>query len=157
MYSCTTLFNHSTRQTIQKNDKSNIEKVQFYTDRTILLEYKSKTQDDDIKNGKVEIKEGYYYYFIEIPKKTQCVAEHLNNSQISLKFEEGNNRLIFGWNKSDNLYYLNGKTKKGKYYVEYEGKDFLITEGLGTKLLIKKNNDIKSETEKRKVSGVKVN
>jgi len=83
-----------------------------------LLEYKSKTQEDEIKNGKLEIKEAYYYYYyyyIEIPKKIPGKASHLSSKQLLVKFEDGSSGLIFGWDKASNLYYLNGKTKKGSF------------------------------------------
>lgn len=62
-----------------------------------MLEYKSKTQEDEIKNGKLEIKEGYYYYYyIEIPKKIPGKASHLSSKQLLVKFEDGSSGLIFG-------------------------------------------------------------
>jgi len=159
MMSCKTLFTHSMRTSIQSTDKKRIEKVQFYNDRDIEIEYKSTKASEDIKGGKVIFKAGYYYYNIRFPKHTNAVAEQHDNERLRLHFDEGSDKyLIFGDNKSDNdeYYQLYGFKEADGFYVDFEGKRFKVISGSNALLKIKKNYKEVRQVKKRKVKGVKV-
>lgn len=159
MMSCKTLFTSSMRTSIQSKDKKRIEKVQFYNDRDIVIEYKSTEGSEDIKGGKVVFKAGYYYYSIKFPKHTKAVAEHYDNERLKLHFDEGNDKyLIFGDSKSDSdeYYQLYGFDEDDGFYVDFEGKRFKVVSGSKALLKIKKNYKEVRQVKKRKVPGVEV-
>lgn len=151
-------FYQSTRERVQSTNNKNIESVQFFNDTEFTIVYKSASQDESISDGKVEFKDGYYYYYITFPKKTPAVAKHLDENRLRVYFEQGK-YLTFG--KYDNgKYGLYGETREDdsgtkRFYVNYEGKDF---QPIGSPyLIIKKNIDVDVKEDKRKAKGVKVN
>jgi hypothetical protein len=159
LMSCKTLFTSSMRASIQRTDKKRIEKVQFYNDRNIEIEYKSTKASEDIQGGKVVFKAGYYYYSVKIPKHTKAVAEQYDNERLKVHFDEGaDNYLLFGDNNSDNddYYQLYGYKEADGFYVDFEGKRFKVITGGQALLKIKKNYKEDREVKKRKVKGVKV-
>ena len=152
-----TYFTQSVKARVQRTSDANIEKVQFYNDKRIVLEYKTTARKDEVKGGKVTFKEGVYHYYIEIPENTHAVAKHVDETKMRVFFEDGEDRsLIFGTINGKEYYQLFGLYKNKKFTVEFEGRTFEIIEGSDAKLLIKKNLKIERETKVRKVKGVKV-
>ena len=153
------IFTNSMRERIQSENENDIEKVQFFNDEKIVLVYQTISRDKSIKGGSVKFKNGEYYYYIKIPKNTPAIAKHLDNERLKVYFENGKNSyLIFGDNyKDDDEYYqLYGNRKGVVLYVDFEGKSFKVTEGIHSKLIIKKNIDSNVKADKRKVRGVKI-
>lgn len=158
--SCKVYFNEATRQRIQANNTSDIERVQFYNDREIEIVYKTTSTDESISGGKVKFQDGYYYYTIKFPKKTPAIAEHLDSGRIKVFFESGEDRyLVFGKSDEDSptsLYQLYGNSRDDGFYVNFEGKSMKVVRGSTAYLMMKKNVDVNVEEEKRRVKGVKV-
>ncbi len=158
MFSCSTPKSYFTTP-LRKKLETNINKIQFYNDIEIVLEYKTSVKNEQIKSGKVEFKEGYYYYYITIPKETFAVAKSLDKERLMVYFETGNDRfLVFGDNVKDNddFYQLYGSTTGNAFYVVFEGKNFKVIKGANAKLQIKKNLKVNVNTDERKVKGVKI-
>jgi hypothetical protein len=158
--SCKVYLNEGTRQRIQTNGTEKIEEVQFYNDREIKLVYKTVSTDEKISGGKVKLKDGYYYYYITIPKKTPALAEHLNERQIKVYFEQGVDRfLVFECFDRSNMgayYQLSGKKTNDGFYVTFEGKSMKVIEGASALLLMRKNVNVKVKKESRTVKGMKL-
>ena len=129
--------------------------MQFYNDREIIIEYRTTSKDEIVKGGKVNFKEGYYYYQIKFPKKTPAVAKNLDKDRLKVYFESGEDRyLVFG--AEDKFYTLLGNKKGNGFFVNFEGKDFKVIEGANAMLMIKKSDNVVVDVDKRKVKGVKV-
>lgn len=156
---CKTLFTETIRNTIQTTDVNRIERVQFYNDRDIEIEYKTSSATDIIVGGKVKFIAGYYYYTIKFPKHTKAMAKHLDNNRLKVYFESGADRyLVFGDNTddSDPYYQLYGFYDGGSFKVNFESKEFTVTKGSEALLKIKKKYKESSKKKTRKVKGVKV-
>lgn len=157
--SCKVHFTESTRLRIESSKDLTINQVQFYNDAPIRLVYKSSSMNDKINRGKVEFKNGYYYYHIRIPKHTKAVAKVDQAHLMQIFFEEGDDTfLTFKNDKNQNgeLYQLNASETDSGLYVSYGGKSMKIVEGEGAFLEIKKSLKNVHEKKKRKLKGVKI-
>lgn len=149
-------FLHPTRVRIQNENRKNIEKVQFYIDRHITLVHKSVEKNEDITGGKIEFRDGYYFYYIQFPKKTPCLAEELDAERLKIYFEKGNNRYLVFVRMPDSEYQLAGNRKGRGLYVNFEGKEFKVESGADARLQINKSDEADSKYDSRTVKGLKV-
>ena len=74
------LFTQAYRNRVTSKKQLNVERLQYYNDRNIELVYRSSSAHESISGGKVEFKNGYYIYTIEIKKNTPCVVKWYNNN-----------------------------------------------------------------------------
>ena len=151
------LFTQSYRERISGSARLNIEKIQYYNDRDIRLVYVSKIADETISGGKVEFKDGYYIYTIEIKRGTPCIgkASSMNSRSLKVYFEQ-DNYLMFRNFRGDPHYQLAGERRDGVFQVKYEGKWFTTEEGGGARLLFVKNRTFEREEQRRRAKGLKV-
>lgn len=149
------LFTQPHRQRIAKSARMDVERIQYYNDRDIRLVYRSKFEDETITGGRVEFKDGYYVYTIDIKKMTPCVGKKVNERTLEIYFEEGN-FLVFK-NFNDNPYYLlSGKRHDGVFLVRYEGKWFRPEEGSNARLLFVQDRVLERKENYRRAKGVLV-
>lgn len=155
-------FTQSMRERVQRTNKKNIEKVQFFNDKKIVLVRKTTSEDEDITGGEVKFKDGFYYYYVTFPKKTPAIAKEYEqyldkeNKYLKVYFEsEANSYLPFG-KYNDEQYGIYGIQKNDGLYMDFEGKKFKMIEGKGVRLILNRNIDIDIKEKKRKVKGVRV-
>lgn len=160
------VFTQTMRSRVEDKNTSDLERLQFYNDKRIVLVYTTSTKDNSIKAGKIEFVDGIYRYYVEIPRLTPCIAEPYNKNVLKVFFEAGQDHYLLFEEKKDVEEGMH-KSYKGRYqlaiskqddgiYVRFEGKKFRLVEGEGTVLLIDKNFRFEDDTERRKLKGVRV-
>jgi hypothetical protein len=155
--SCKTHFTHTTRERLNKRGADTVEKLQYFNDRTIrLLNVSAEPPQDRIKGGKVEFKDGIYYYRVNFPKRTPAIAKNLEPKALKVYFERGTDRYLIFRNFNGDFYQLGGERKGDAFYVSFEGKEFKVEEGGSALLEIQKRHDIKEDSKRRTVSGVRI-
>jgi len=108
--SCKVTFTERIRQQAE-NKKLDISKIQFYNSDKIVLRRTLSSNEMSVTSGKVKLENGQYTEIIKIKKNTRgkCVSRTDNN--LSISFEDGQNKsLIFSNkinNQSKNHYELN--------------------------------------------------
>jgi hypothetical protein len=157
--SCKIHFTESTRVRLEKSENLTMDQVQFYNDQPIRLIYKSTSQNDQIKSGKVKFINGYYHYQIDIPKNTKAVAKQIDENQLNMQFEDGDQKtFVFKNNLNQNweLYQLDVQKTKDGEYVEYDGKKMQIVHGSQSVLKIKKSLKNANDKDRRRLKGLSV-
>lgn len=149
------LFTQPHRERITSSPRMDVEKVQYYNDRDIRLVYKSKFGNETVSGGKVEFRDGYYIYTIEIKRMTPCVGKTHNANSMKIFFEEGN-YLMFRNFGDDPYYQLAGQKRSGTFLVRYENKWFVPEEGGDARLLFVQNRVLERKEEYRQAKGIKV-
>jgi hypothetical protein len=157
--SCKVQFDESTRYRLESSDNLAIEQVQFYNDKPIQLLYKSTSKNDAVKSGKVKFNNGFYYYYINIPKNTKAIAKSPNKKELRIFFEEEQKGfLTFRVKTQENseLYLLNSAKTDTGFFVTYDGKQMQVTNGEQALLKIKKSQKNITDKKRRRVKGLKV-
>lgn len=155
--SCKTHFTQTTRNRLDAGGPNRIERLQYYNDRAIELLRVTMSQEDAIKGGKVQFKDGFYYYRVTIPKVTPAIAKNLEPNSLQVYFEQGSDRYLVFRNFNGEFYQLGGESKRGSFYVSFEGREFEVVKGGDALLLIQKRQAVEEESKKRTVKGVKLN
>lgn len=153
--SCKTYFDQPTREVIQSEKSENVERIQFYTERKILLETESQSLSENIKDGKLKTRKGKTYYQVKIPKNTKCIAEDYGEKLLKVKFDTGAEDFLL-FKESITGYGLMTEEKSENHYVEYKGRRFKVIQGEDVMLLIKKKHKERSKTRTHKVEGLTI-
>jgi hypothetical protein len=108
--SCKTLLTTSIKARI-KAAEIDIEKVQFYNTKTIVLFRELNSNKGEAQNGKVKFMNGKYYEFVKIKKNTPCICVKDSTNNLEVSFEETGtlkfgNQLHRFYLKNDNDYYI---------------------------------------------------
>lgn len=183
--SCKVTFNEYTRQQIE-NNRVSLSKIQFYNSEKIVLKRTLSVNDLSVTSGKVRVEDGKYTEIIRIKKHTRGKCESVNNKNLYISFEAGQNKSFRFTNKfpnqADRGYELNpddckiekkssialSNGKKNGLPIEtvqndinvcsvlYDGKTYTAELPVMPYLLIKKSKYSKRQVKRRTAKGVKV-
>ncbi|MGG9972283.1 hypothetical protein ACQ33O_10860 [Ferruginibacter sp. SUN002] len=161
MISCNTAKTYFTSdiRTAVENNHQQLEKIQFYADRDIILTRELTTDETKVSSGKVKFENGHYTQIIKLKKNTPGVCTVVKNNIVGISFELGNNKhLIFSKPKNaktDEPYRLQiSSWLKETAIVEYEGKKFQVqADGANAGIKIKTSLLKKEKTEEREMKG----
>ena len=153
--SCRTYFDQGARESIQSNEKSNIEKVQFYVNQTILLEIQSKFVSENISEGMLKTRNGITYYQIKIKRNTKCLAEDMGSDVLKIRFDKGEDDFLL-FSKTINGYQLVTTQESNNYFVNFKDRRFKVIRGQDSMLLIKKKHRQRSKRLIHKVKGLSI-
>ena len=155
MSSCTKriYFNQYLRNKIE-NKNLDIQKVQFYISKTIVLQRIMPIDEAEIARGEIKFENGNYIDQIIINKDTPGACEFFNNDKLYISFEN-DNTLTFYRNTFDNYYELLVNKDIDNYNgVVYDSLIYNVnTKAEHTKLWIKKDEIYRQEIKQRIVKG----
>lgn len=158
--SCKVHFTEANRDFIEQSPDMELEKIQFYTSHRIELVSESPIADGSIKDGKVKFKNGERYEHITIPRNTPVLVKPMDATHLKAYVEEGaESYLVFvnsTYDASDH-YYLTAERKGDSLWVNYQGQEFYLKNGVKARLKFHKKNRFERKHEKRKAKGVEVN
>lgn len=132
-------------------------KLQFYTDKQIILKKTSKDIGSNVNGGSVSINRNVIRNVIVLGTdlgNAMGICKEYSKDSLGLFFEEGEvdkKRLNF-YCDENGRYVLTPKKKS----VNYDGDIYDISQGLGSRLLIKKSDYTKYKTVTRSTKGLKV-
>jgi hypothetical protein len=156
-----TYFTSGIRARIE-NSHQDLEKIQFYADRDIVLRRDMQTGETKVTSGKVKMENGHYVNIITLKKNTPGVCTVVKNNVVGISFEQGDNKLLnFGktkFAKPDDPYRVLANEWINDYgVVSYEGKQYHIQpSGTEASIMIKTKLLKKSKIEEREMAGRKV-
>ncbi|WP_109831654.1 hypothetical protein [Reichenbachiella versicolor] len=153
--SCRTYFNQGAREVIQSDDAKNIEKIQFYVDRTILLEIQSRLVSENISEGMLKTRNGITYYQIKIKGNTKCLAEDIDPKVLKIRFDKGEEDYL-NFKETINGYQLVTTQESNHHYVTFKGRKFKVIEGQDAMLMIKKKHRQRSKKMIHKMNGLSI-
>jgi hypothetical protein len=183
--SCRVAFTESFRQKAEKQGL-NLTKIQYYNSKKIVLTRTLSSSEVSLASGKVKFENGVYSEKIIIRKNTRGRCDKLAPNEMSISFEEGNNKnLPFASNARGDLsdtYTLNPENCKtitktstsynmGRNYqiqsqtvskdinqckVYYDGKNYKVDLPEMPELMIKKKEIRRNKTKTRTAKGVRV-
>lgn len=134
MFNCSPKLSPFTQQLQEENgwSKDDLERIQFYVSRDIVLQRNFKSGESKIENGKVRLVNGRKVEEVIITKGTPGVLVlNPRSDRMAISFEDGNDEkyLMFGPNpKYGDRYVLLAKEwqKKGGV-ITYDGRPFYTT------------------------------
>jgi hypothetical protein len=153
-----TYFTSAIRSQVESSHQP-LEKIQFYTDREIVLRRDLRTGETKVSSGKVRIKNGHYVNIITLKKNTPGVCTMVRNNAIGVSFETGENKfLTFGKTKNarpnDPYRILANEWVEDYGVVNYEGEKYHIQpSGTEAGIMIKTHVLKKYKLAERKVKG----
>lgn len=148
-------FDKQIRDRAEGGNTSNLQKIQFYINTRIELEYTTSTQDNTITAGKVTFKEGNYHYYKYFLAGTPCVATDITPNSIVVRFAGDNsNQLKFVYDPGRNAYQLDWIPIE--YKVLFEGKYYKLNAGADCILTVKNKFKSKTQTNYQRIKGAKV-
>ena len=156
-----TYFTAGIRSRVEANQQP-LEKIQFYSDRDIILRRELETGETKVTAGKVKIENGHYINIITLPKNTTGVCTVVKNNVVGISFEAGDNHyLTFGKTKNaqanDPYRILANEWVNDYGVINYDGKKYHIQpEGTEAAILIKTKMLKKHRVEEREMKGRKV-
>lgn len=183
--SCRVAFTESFRQKAEKQGL-NLTKIQYYNSKKIVLTRTLSSSEVSLASGKVKFENGVFSEKIIIRKNTRGRCDKLGPNEMSISFEEGNNKsLPFASNaRGDifNTYVLNpencktirkttttynlGRNNKlqtqpvsrdiNECKVYYDGKNYQVALDAMPQLMIKKKETKRNKSKKRTAKGVRV-
>jgi len=116
----TIYFTQDMRNNLNKN-YLNIDKIQFYNSRKIILRRNLSYADTKVARGKIKFENGQYVENIIIPKKTPGIAISEGHSYINVAFEDGDNRFLRFVLNGENEYQISAsKWNQGYGKVKYD-------------------------------------
>lgn len=157
-----TYFTAGIRSRVEANQQE-LEKIQFYTDRDIVLRRDLETGETKVTSGKVKMENGHSVNIITLPKNTPGVCTVVKSNIVGISFEPGDNHfLTFGKTKNaqaNDPYRILANDWVSDYgVINYDGKKYHIqSEGTNAALLIKTRLLKKYTVQERKMKGRTVN
>lgn len=145
-------FTQSFKNTITKADSLAVEKVQYYIDKTIVLERTSSIQTDSstVVNS-TTFDNGLFKQVIKIRKGTKAICKNSTATrQIAVVGPEPNEELVFVNNSG--FYMLNAFNKK----VMYAGTQYNVVKGANARLVVSKKTT-QPKKNVRNAKGMKLN
>ncbi|PLX09186.1 MAG: hypothetical protein C0598_11995 [Marinilabiliales bacterium] len=137
------------------NNSLNVEDVQFYTSKKLVLKRNLTYDETKIARGEIKIENGQYVEEIIIPKNTPGVAVNFNSKRIDVAFERGDNRDLKFMVNDDNLYQITALSWNNEFgKVQYDTLFYHLVPGSDkTYLKVKKDNIYKFQKNKRVLKG----
>ena len=135
-----------------------LEKVQFYNDREIVLKRTLTSEDQELEKGKITFEKGKQIEIISIPANTAGICIDKTDTWLKIKFEKGSNRQFTFLRSPTGSYQISdGRAfiKQGGQ-VLYSDKKYNLSTGYAAKLRVKKKKVNKQEVDRKKVKGIKV-
>ena len=148
------LFTQEHRMRIEKANPKNIERVQFFNDRKIVIKRESLIRNESITSGKVEFEDGVYKHVITIEKHTPAIATRHDSETLLVYFEEGDNYFVFKRIGYTGYYELFGNEQENSTTMNYYNYEFEQLEGRESNLLFRDIKKSANLTEKKTLRGV---
>ncbi len=137
----TIYFSQDMRNNLNKNHL-NINKIQFYNSRKIILIRNLSYADTKVARGKIKLENGRYVENVIIPKKTPGVAIGEGSNYINVAFEDGVNRFLRFVLNDRNVYQISaGKWNQGYGKVKYDTLIYYIAPKSSKAVLKVKKDD----------------
>jgi hypothetical protein len=156
MESCskTIYFTQGMRNELRKN-YLNIDKIQFYNSKKIVLQRNLSYADTKVARGKINFVNGQYVESIIIPKKTPGVVVSQGDNYLNIAFEEGPHRFLKFVLNADKEYQISAvKWNQGYGKVKYDTLFYYITPQSSKALLkVVKNDRFNLERSSRRLKG----
>lgn len=126
------------------NDKADLRKLQFYTDRAIVLRYTGSAGSGVIKSGTVTYDQVQDVTEVTIPAYTPGVCERVKGDSVYISFDAPQNAFVFAALYANENFLMQGTNwYNGVADVNYDGKVYKAScDGCGSvgevRLMIKK-------------------
>lgn len=136
-----------------------LENIQFYNDREILLKRVLTSKDQALEKGKITTEKGKQVEIISIPVNTAGICIDKTDTWVKIKFEQGENRhFTFLRSPTGSSYQIsNGREFiKSGGTILYADKQYDVATGYAAKLRVKKKKKSSQEIDRKKVKGIKV-
>jgi len=145
------LFTQEIRDDLNENNLE-IEKVQFYNSKKIILKRSLSKEETQIAKGVIRFENGQYFEEIIIPKKTKGIAVCKGSKYLRIAFELGENKnLRFSLN-GDSEYQIAADTWKNDFgCINYDTTKYYIIPGSNNTLLLVDKEHISNYEKKRRV------
>ena len=149
----------------QRLDHDNVDltKVQFYVDQKLVLRRTTGSEKGTVKSGIIVFDNGQKVNEIEIPAFTPGVCEKANGDDLKISFDLPGKTIEFGALYENNNFILQGTNwRNGMVDINYDGQTYQVQcascSNVGdVKLLVRRNQTVKTEGGAKVLAGRKVN
>ncbi len=151
--SCSNLifFTQDIRNNLDENQLE-VEKVQFYNSKKIILKRSLSKEETQIAKGIIRLEDGNYFEEIIIPKKTKGVVVRNGSEFIKIAFETGDNRNLRFVLNDDNYYQISADSWKNNYgCISYDTTTYYVIPGSSSTLLMVNKEYISNIEKNRRV------
>ena len=148
-------FSNGLKSRLAQNNL-NINKVQFYNSKKIILRREIPQDYAEVSNGEIIFEKGKFVEQVIIKKYTPGTCEFIDQDILNISFEEGYNKVLrFRLDPTGNYYSLlthKGLNRKG--YLRYDTIQYIVQSGGEyAKLLVRKNQEYIYKATHRVVEG----
>ncbi len=136
-----------------------IKKVQFYNSDKIILTRIVPHNAARVADGEIRFENGQYVEEIIIKKETPGICRSVNNIELGISFEQGQNKVVnFRLNKVTNYYVIDvERHASNTLKLVYDSLIFMIQpESEKAKLLVRKNDKYIYQINQRIAEGVTI-
>ena len=151
--SCSNLifFTKDIRENLNDNNLE-IEKVQYYNSKKIILRRSLSKEETQIAKGVIKLEDGNYFEEIIIPKQTKGIAVSTGSEFLKIAFETGDNRNLRFVINDDNYYQISADSWKNDYgCINYDTTTYYVVPGSSNALLMVSKEYISNIEKKRRV------
>ena len=151
--SCSNLiyFTQEIRNDLKEN-KLDVEKVQFYNSEKIVLLRNLSKEETQIARGTIRLENGQYYEEVIIPKRTKGVAVRKGSEFLNVAFETGEKRnLRFDINEYKKYQISADNWKESYGCIVYDTSTYFIVPASSSTLLMVNKEYISNIEKKRRV------
>lgn len=135
-----------------------IERVQFYTDKEIVMRRKMESKETKVSNGEIRQIDGERTQEIRIPRGTPGIVDQVEAEKIWLAFEDCKGCELRFYKNSFDTYQVDADDwieKRGQ--IKYNGKTFyMIPPHNDALLMVKKREIYKPNKNSRVAKGVRI-
>ena len=151
------LFTEQNRSHLE-NQKLDIERVQFYTDKDIVMRRKMESSETKVSNGEIRQIDGDRTQEIRIPRGTPGIVDRVDVGKIWLVFEDRDSCAIRFYKNSYDTYQVDAdKWIEKKGAIRYDRESFyLVPPNNDALLMVKKREIYKPEKRSRVAKGVRI-
>ncbi len=151
--SCSNLifFTKDIRENLNDNNLE-IEKVQYYNSKKIILRRSLSKEETQIAKGIIKLEDGNYFEEIIIPKQTKGIAVSTGSEFLKIAFETGDNRNLRFVMNDDNYYQISADSWKNDYgCISYDTTTYYVIPGSSNTLLMVSKEYISNIEKNRRV------
>lgn len=145
-----------------EHDNVDITKIQFYIDQKLTLRRVMGSEKGKVQSGVIMFDNGQYINEIVIPAFTPGVCERVSGDALKISFDAAGKTVEFAALYNNNNFILVGSNwHNGTVDINYDNQTYQVSCNCGSatdaRLVVRRNQAFKKDSNARVVAGRKVN
>lgn len=146
-------FTEDLRKVVEINNLD-MKKIQFYNSANVTLRRDVTSEEAKVSKGKITISNGKIIEEIYLRRETKGICKSFNAKSVNVAFESADQN-GFNFSRSGDFYVITTKSQKTEL-IDYDEKEYLLIDGVGCKLMVKKSQFKNLQKSVRRLKGLKV-